>query len=173
MPPNIRVVAHPPERGRRTTTLAAAGSCCCCCCCLHSLGGIVGGIVGGVKDFKRTTPADIPSPEAARINQEIKSAESYAVKVYWLSLLIIALIAALVTMMENRSDQAVIVFFVIALGLPFGQLGASVLTLIYLNVFPHPRKSDSLRRLGRVTLYAFLGGLIGTGLMCAFIPLMK
>ena len=133
----------------------------------------MGGIVGGIKDFKRPTPADIPSPEAAKINQEIKSAGTYTIKVYWLSLLIIALIAALVTVVEERGDQALIVMLVIALGLPFGQLGASVLTLIYLNVFPHPRKADSLRRLGRITLYAFLGGLLGTGAMAAFIPLLK
>ena len=175
MPPNIRVVAHPPERGRRTTTLAAAGSCCCCCCCLHSLGGIAGAVFGGVKEFRRPTPAGVPAPEAATIHQEIKSAERYAVKVYWLSILIIAIITVFVTVLqEGRYNVGAgfgLSLLVIALGLPFGQLGASVLTLIYLNVFPHPRKADSLRRLGWITLFAFIGGLLGTGVMAAFIPL--
>ena len=177
MAAKIEIVAHPPERGRRTTTLAAAGSCCCCCCCLHSLGGIAGAIVGGVKNLRRPTPAGVPSPEAATIHQEVKSAELYAVKVYWLSILILAIITCFVTVLEEGRHSIGQGFglslIVIALGLPFGQLGASVLTLIYLNVFPHPRKAESLRRLGRITLYAFIGGLLGTGLMAAFIPLFK
>jgi hypothetical protein len=173
MPSNLQVIAHPPERGRRSTTLAAAGSCCCCCCCLHAVGGLAGAIVGGVKKVERPVPDGIPAQEAGRIHLEVKSAEQYAVRVYWMSLLIIALIACLVVGMEQNHDQLVVMFFVIALGLPFGQLGASVAALIYLNVFPHPRKSDSLRRLGRITLYAFVGGLIGTGVMAAAIPMFK
>ena len=176
MAAKIEILAHPPERGRRTTTLAAAGSCCCCCC-LHSLGGIAGAIVGGVKEFRRPTPPGVPSPEAAKIHQEIKSADLYAVKVYWLSILIIAIITCFVTVLEegrhNPGAGFGLSLLVIALGLPFGQLGASVLTLIYLNVFPHPRKAESLRRLGRITLFAFIGGLLGTGIMAAFIPLLK
>jgi len=137
------------------------------------VGGIAGAIVGGAKDFRRPVPDGIPAQEAAKIELEAKSAGRYVVKVYWLSLLIIAIISAMVTVLEEKREALFLSLVVIGLGLPFGQLGASVLTLIYLNVFPHPRKADTLRRLGRITLFAFIGGLIGTGLMAAMIPLFK
>jgi hypothetical protein len=177
MPSKIQLVAHPPERGRRSTSLAAAGSCCCCCCCLHSLGGVVGAIVGGAKGLRTTVPAGIPTPEVEKIKDQVRSASLHTVKVYWLSLLILGILTCIVGVLEAGSTNPGAgvggSLIAIALCLPAGQLVASVMTLIYLNVFPHPRKADSLRRLGKITLFAFIGGLIGTGLMAATIPFFK
>jgi hypothetical protein len=169
MPPKIEIVAHPPERRCRATTLAAAGCCCCCCCCLHSVGSVVGALIGGAKGARHL----VPKQEAAKAILEIQSADRYARKTYWLSLVVVALVTLLASIAEGRGEFAGVAFFVIVLGLPAGQLIASVLALIYMNVFPHPRKSDSLKRLGLITLYSFIGGLIGTAVMAAFIPMLK
>jgi uncharacterized membrane protein len=174
MPPKIEIVAHPPERRPRGTTLVAAGCCCCCCCCLHSVGSVVGALVGGAQAMRRPAPEGVTAQEASLEHLQLKSADRYVMKTYWLAVLVVAIIGSIVTVVENRgNDGIVIALFVIALGLPFGQLIASVLTLIYLNVFPHPRKPDSLKRLGKITLYSFIGGLIGTAVMAALIPVMK
>jgi hypothetical protein len=51
--------------------------------------------------------------------------------------------------------------------LPLVQLGASLVTLIWVQVRPvdFGDKKDSLRTLGRITLWSFLGALAGGGAM--------
>lgn len=164
MSSKIEIVAHPPERRRGCTTLLSAGSCCCCCCCLHSLGGVVGAIVGGSRGL----------PPTAAEHLEARSAERYAVKVYWRSMVAVVVLALIASLLENPGSESVLIaLLVVALGLPAGQLAASVIALITLNALPHARKADSLRRLGRITLYSLVGGLIGTALMAAMIPVFK
>jgi hypothetical protein len=177
MPPvlptgELTFVAHAPERRSRSTTLAAAACCCCCCCCVHSLGGLAGAIYGG-HGGRRPGTAGISKEDAAREALETKAADKYAVKVYWLALLIVAVITFLVCLVEGRNEGAVVGLLVIAMCLPAGQLGASVLALIYINVFPPARKSDSLRRLGRISLFSFIWGLIGFALMVPFAFMLK
>lgn len=167
MPPKLEIVAHPPERSRRGAVLLSAGSCCCCCCCLHSLGGIVGALVGGSREGRGPAPEGVTPAERRSVDRHVR-------KIYWLSLLAVAVLAVIGSLVEARgSDGPVVAFFVVALCLPGGQLIASVLTLIYLNTFPHPRKRETLQRLGKITLFAFLGGLIGTALMVAMVPIFK
>jgi len=164
MPPKeLTFVAHPPERGRRSTSLLAAGCCCCCCCCFHSLGGLAGALYGQRGAHRPPTPGLSPE-DATREAAERKAADKYAIKLYWLALLIVAILTTLVTLTENPRDSLEglgIAGLIIAICLPIGQLGASVLALIYINVFPPPRKPDCLRRLGRITLFSFVWGLIG------------
>lgn len=147
------LVAHPPERARRSTALLSAGCCCCCCCCIHSLGSLAGALYG---------MRGAPPPE----ERERREADRLAVRCYWWSLLGIAVLAAIGGLIENRggADSLGVAAIVAAVFLPAGQLGASALALIYINVFPPAQKIVSLRRLGRITLFSFVWGLIGAAL---------
>lgn len=113
---------------------------------------------------------------------EVRAAHSLAAKAYWLGLLIVAVLTLVgtvlqVALVENRGNQFGEAFgiglLIIAMALPFGQLIASVLALIYVNVFPPPKKQECLKRLGIISLYAFVWGLIGFGLMVPFAFLLK
>lgn len=166
MSDDLRLVAHPPERRRRSTSLLAAGCCCCCCCCVHSLGSIAGALYGQKSGRRPPTPG-LSAEESRRELEERKAADKYAAKTYWLALLVIAIVTTLVTIGENPREgigALGIAALIIAICLPAGQLGASVLALIYINVFPPARKPDCLRRLGRITLFSFIWGLIGSAL---------
>jgi hypothetical protein len=175
MSDDLRFVAHPPERRRRSTTLLAAGCCCCCCCCVHSLGSVAGALYGMRSGHRPPTPG-LTAEESRRELAERKAADTYASKTYWLALLIIAIITTLVTIGENGREGAgalAIAGLIIAICLPAGQLGASVLALIYINVFPPARKPDCLKRLGRITLFSFIWGLIGAALTWIILLGMK
>lgn len=167
MPPDdVTFVTHPPERRRRSTTLLSAGCCCCCCCCFHSLAGVAGALYG-MRGGHRPPTSGLPAEEATREAAERRAADKYAIKLYWLALLVVAILTTLVTITENskQSLEALgIAALIIGICLPIGQLGASVLALIYINVFPPARKPDCLRRLGRITLFSFVWGLIGAAL---------
>jgi hypothetical protein len=163
---DVTFVAHPPERGRRSTTLLSPGCCCCCCCCFHSLGSLAGALYGMSGGRRPLTPG-ISVEEAIREEKERKAADKYAIKLYWWSLLIVAVLTTLITITEDTGRGAGAVGMaglVIAIFLPLGQLGASVLALIYINVFPPSRKPECLRRLGRITLLSFIWGMIGAAL---------
>jgi len=169
MPEDLRFVAHPPERGRRSATLLSPGCCCTCCCCFHSVGSLAGAIYGMRGAQGMANPA-LPPEEAQRIQQELKIANKVAIKTYWWALLIVAIITTLVTLAvdPNRGlEQLGIAGLLIAGLLPGGQLAASLLALIYINVFPPACKPESLRRLGRITLFSFLWGLIGSAITWA------
>src|SRR5207248_619864 len=146
-------------------TLVAAACSCCCCCCIHSVGGLAGAIYGG---FRGRPPATEGASEEAASGERLerKAADRTAIKVYWCANLIIALITIFVTGLVNGSDHLLnslgTGLAIVAFGLPVGQLAASVLSLIYLNAVPPLRKQDCLRRLGRITLFAFTWGLIGS-----------
>jgi len=102
--------------------------------------------------------------EVQRVQAELRVANKLAIKVYWWSLLIVAIITTLVTFTENpnRSVDALGIAGAIIVGfLPAAQLAASSLSLIYINVFPPARKPECLRRLGRITLHSFTWGLVG------------
>jgi hypothetical protein len=176
MPDDLRFVAHPPERRRRSTTLLAAGCCCCCCCCFHSLGSIAGALYGMRTGHRPPPTPGLGAEEAKRELDGRRAADRYAAKIYWLALLIVAIVTTLVTIGENPREGAGalgISALIIAICLPLGQLGASVLALIYINVFPPARKPECLKRLGRITLFSFLWGLIGTALSWILLLGMK
>lgn len=121
--------------------------------------------------------ATTPGEEGARELEEVQAADRYATRVYWLSIVIVAIIAVFVAVAASRGESPSntfwIAFFTIALGLPSGQLAGSLLSLIYVNVFPPVRKDVCLRRLGRITLHAFLGSLIGGAAMVPFLFMIK
>lgn len=155
----VGFVAHPPERRRRSTTLLSAGCCCCCCCCVHTLGGIVGAVVGARrKDIP--APETLTTPEAVRIEAEKKAANRLVIRVYWLCVTIVAVITCVVCVAVNPNEPIVGPAMVLGF-LPIGQLVASIMALMYLNVAKPPRERECASRLGRITLMAFFGTILG------------
>jgi hypothetical protein len=148
---------HPAERKKRSTVLMAHG--CCCCCCLHSVAGIAGSIWGSLRR-NAPDPDTLTTAESVRAEEEIRTAHRLAVKAYWLALTLIASIALAVLTLTIRSEELLGPFLVLFF-LPGGQLLASLVTALWIQIRPPARKSDSLRRLGKITLYGFLGSLIG------------
>lgn len=109
----------------------------------------------------------LPGEQGRQESEERRDADRLAVRLYWKSLLVVAILSAIGMMLENTGsagDALGISALVFAVFFPAGQLAASVLALIYINVFPPARKPDSLRRLGRITLFSFIWGLIGAAL---------
>jgi streptolysin S family bacteriocin protoxin len=158
----IRFTSHASERRRRSTTIAAAGSCCCSCCCVHTVGGLGGAIYGSLR-------RDAPDPEALvtekQIGLEAETAEAhrYAVKTYWLALTFVCFLTLVVSAafpglayVGRGLGIALIIGF-----LPIGQLLASLISLVVIRTRPPVRKDLSLRRLGRITLIAFIGAVVG------------
>ena len=152
----IRVESHPPERRKRSTVLAVHGSCCCCC--LHTVGGIAGSIYGSVSRRGPALPVD--GGPVRRMTAEIHASRLFAVKTYWLTLAVLFLIAAGVGTLIDPKEPGVILF-VLVFFLPGGQLLASLVTLLAIHIRPPARKSESLSRLGRITLFGFLGAIAG------------
>ena len=161
----IEIESHSPERRRRSTVLLVHG--CCCCCCLHVIGGIAGSAFGSIRRHA-PFPETLMNAQAIRAEAEIKHANRYAAKVYWLSLALLTLFAAAVAAMIDFNDSEVSMFLILFF-LPGGQLVASGVTLLYIHSFPPVRKSDCLSRLGKITLFGFLGALVGcVGLVITF-----
>ena len=165
--PFVSFQAHPPERKSRSTTLMAHG---CCCCCFHSFGGIAGSIWGSIRR-NAPDPETLVTPEAVRAEDETKAAHRLAVKVYWLALTVIAALATAILMIAIPLDELVGPFLVL-FWLPAGQLLASLVTALWIKFRPPIRKSEAYRRLIRITVFAFLGGLIGiVGIVVSFLTL--
>ena len=153
----IRVESHPPERRRRSTVLLAHG--CCCCCCLHTVGGLAGAAYGSMRR-NAPSPDSLTTDAAIRAEDEIRTANRLAAKAYWLSTALVTLLSAIVgTLIDPR--ESMVSLFVIVFFFPAGQLAASLAALIYIQVKPPVRKPECLSRLGRITLFAFVGTLAG------------
>lgn len=168
----VRLTVHPPERRRRSTILVAAGCCCCCCCCLHTVGGLAGAIRGGFGG-RRPAKEGLTPEEMDREAREVRASEQRAIRAYWWSTLLVVVISLLTCILESGMGEAWLGPILIGMALPAGQLIASVLVLIYLNVYPPPRKDAALRRLGRITLLAFVWGLVGGLVMVPFLAMLK
>ena len=153
----IRVESHPPERRKRSTVLLAHG--CCCCCCLHTVGGLAGAAYGSMRR-NVPSPDSLTSDAAIRAEDESRTANRLAAKAYWLSTALLSLLSAIVgTIIDPREPG--VVLFILVFFFPAGQLAASLAALIYIHVKPPVRKSECLSRLGRITLFGFLGAVAG------------
>jgi len=136
--PSVAVRSHPPERRRRPSTVAAC-CCCCCCCCLHSLGGLVG-------------PAFV---SRSKTLEEQKGAAAY-----WWCLL--ALVAITLLGCLTQGDRGAMGMLIVLLLLPGYQLAAALIAAVVGRFLWGP---DAMRRVGRLALRGFVGGLIGLGIM--------
>jgi hypothetical protein len=166
----IEVESHPPERRRRSTVLMVHG--CCCCCCLHVIGGLAGAAWGSVRR-KAPLPETLATEAAIRAEEDLKTANRFAAKVYWLALALLGLLAAAAAVLVDPNDSTVSLFGV-GFCLPVGQLVASGAAWIVIQTRPPVRKTECLSRLGKITLYGFLGGLIGcVGVVISFFTILR
>ena len=81
--------------------------------------------------------------------------------VYWKAL---AILIAITAVLCGANPSAMLM--VLLLALPFIQLGASLISAIYLACSSNPDKSLGLKQVWSITLYTILGGAIGFGAMC-------
>jgi hypothetical protein len=188
--PELTVEAHPPERGRSgDVVLPAVGCCCCCCCCLHTIGGLAGGLAGTFQGLparpRKMLDPDSPFP-FRRDEFEDEGPLLPAGVLYWLmvSLLVVVTIvwpfffggsSFLGRGAPGRVDALWAGLFTAVMILPALQLGASILTLIAVALF-YPERYLPLHRLGRITLWSFVGTMAGLGLMggcCGVLYLAK
>jgi hypothetical protein len=174
-PSAIRVTVHPPERRRRHSSVVAAQACCCCCCCccLHTIGGLIGGLVGSLL---RVRPSPPPvrepaegSPFPFRRDELEPTFTLSPALVYWVlfSLLSMGTFLYFVTAHGGGNDP-IWAGIGTVLVMPGIQLGASLLALLVVALCPAalvPDKPAAVVRIGKISLWAFVGGLVGMGLM--------
>jgi hypothetical protein len=170
-PGPVRVTAHPPERARRgAPVILPCGCCCCCCCCLHTIGGLVGGVVGSVAQIRpRTRPVDPDFPFPFRRDEFDEEAPAVPPAVlYWLLVSFLIAVTAVWYYLSSSGprlpEELLIGLFIAVLILPGLQVGASVLATLAIALF-YGEKALPLIRVGKITLWSFVGTLAGLLLM--------
>src|SRR5262249_21424743 len=157
------------------------GCCCCCCCCLHTLGGLIGAVSGSVstivprREQFYTEDEDSPFP----FRRDIVLDEGPiipATLLYWMLVSFLIALTCAVTYIKqggtNPSDLLAGLFIAFMI-LPALQLGASLLSCAAIGLF-YPAKSVPLVRIGRITLWSFVGsgaGLLVMGGCCGLFSL--
>jgi hypothetical protein len=173
-PPSVQVTVHPPERRRRHSSVIAAQACCCCCCCccLHTVGGLIGGLVGSLLRVRPSPPLykeDKDSPFPFRRDEPGPSFTLSPALTYWVLFSLLSLGTFLYFLLADSGPRepiwaGICTVFV----MPGVQLAASLLALLVVAVCPRglmPDKRAALVRIGKISLWAFVGGLVGTLLM--------
>jgi hypothetical protein len=169
----VIVTVHPPERRHRGGVVVPSCACCsCCCCCLHTIGGLVGAVMGSVQKIPESVappPQELDSPYLQR-RDEIEEENLLPPQlVYWFTVLVMICATSGVYFLldgpTTRPVEGLLSGAMVALMiLPALQLGASLLAAMILLLFS-PNVSHSMRRLGRITLWSFVGTLIGCAAM--------
>jgi hypothetical protein len=177
--PLVTITRHPPEHGNAATPeVLPAGCCCCCCCCLHTLGGLIGAITGSVMHVAPTPvrmDPDAPFP-FRRDEFEDEGPVLPVTALYWLLVLFLMSVTAVWYYIQQGATNPEALFLGLLIAfmiLPALQLGASLLSLLAVALF-YPTQSVPLRRVGKITLWSFVGTLIGVALMggcCGIITL--
>jgi hypothetical protein len=178
--PAIRLTAHPPERHRRTDpTILPCACCSCCCCCLHSIGSLIGGIIGSVKSLD-LPPREIDDPNFPfpfrRDELDEEGPVFPAALLYWVLVSLQLMGGAIWYYLSQgrRDPNDLLLGGVMGLALlPVPQLGASILSMIAVFLFYEDRRT-ALARIGKITLYSFMGTMIGLvmlGLCCGMLSL--
>jgi hypothetical protein len=170
----IVVTSHPPERGRLVSPVTlACGCCCCCCCCLHMVGGVIGGLTGSLLPVaprpKMVYDPDAPFPFRRDEFYDEEEILFSPTLLYWLLVLgLTSLFSVGWFVAEGGMAQPEYLlwgFLLAVFGLlPFLQLGASLLTCLVVAVF-YTDKRTAFVRVGKITLWSFVGALIGTCVM--------
>jgi hypothetical protein len=177
--PSIQLTAHPPERHRRADpVILPCACCCCCCCCLHSVGSALGGLIGSVKQLdlppREITDPDFPFPFRRDEVEEEGPLVPVGV-VYWLLVIFLLGVGALWYFLSARSGRPEDLLTGLIIGLcllPIPQLGASILASISVFLFYEDRRA-AFARLGYITLYSFIGTVIGLMLLGASCGLLS
>jgi hypothetical protein len=166
----IIIQRKPPERDLVGMTAAPAGDCCCCCCCccLHSVGGMIGALTAAPK---KVEPESLPISSTERGTLEPKTS---AGGLYWpLVAIMCGLMIAYVAAADHDSVGLGEALFLVALGLPFAQLAASLVAALAIAGSKRVGKEARMGHLGRITLRAFVGAVIGLVLMLPFLFMLK
>jgi hypothetical protein len=171
----IQVTVHPPERRRRAASVIAAQACCCCCCCccLHTVGGLVGGLVGSLLRVRPSPPAhkeDKGEPFPFRRDDLGPSFTLSPAVVYWVLFSLLSLGTFLYFFFQDgpANRDLVVAGILTVLVMPGVQLAASLLALLVVAVCPAglmPDKRAAVVRIGKISLWAFVGSLVGMLLM--------
>jgi hypothetical protein len=144
------------------------GCCCCCCCCLHTIGGLIGGIAGSLSRIDRPRrPLDPDFPFPFRRDEMEDEVTFPAGVLYWLLVSFLSAATAVGYYWNEgaaRPDDLFIGLLVAVFFLPAIQLGASLLALIGVAVF-YTEKTVALIRIGKITLWSFVGTIAGIMLM--------
>jgi hypothetical protein len=158
----IAIERQHPERGPRGVAVAQAGTCCCCCCCccLHT----VGGVVGALSAFE--PPTALPPLPVAAIGEATRPAKHSATGLYWsLTAIVSGLAIAYFVGLESGSVDSETALLLIAICLPGIQLAASLVAALAIGASARPGKDVRLRHLGKITLRALIGAVIGAVVM--------
>ncbi|MDQ3299412.1 MAG: hypothetical protein M3619_22775 [Myxococcota bacterium] len=152
----------PPERENVAVSAASAGSCCCCCCCcLHTVGSLLGALTAMPPEAPvETVPTAIVGTP--------KSEPKYKVtREYWLTLFLVCAIAfpTLLLVRGYVVDESLEWLLWYALFLPLMQLATSIIVAFMTYSSKRPGREQRIRHLVKITLRAFIGGLIGIGIM--------
>jgi hypothetical protein len=173
--PPVQVTAHPPERARRgAPVILPCGCCCCCCCCLHTVGGLAGGVVGSVLRVRpRHRPVDPDFPFPFRRDELDEEGPTFSpALLYWLLVSFLMAVTAVWYYLAEATrgplagdPQNLLLGLLIAVMiLPGLQAGASVLATLGIALF-YGEKVTPLMRVGKITLWSFVGTLVGLLLM--------
>jgi hypothetical protein len=174
-PPSVfKWTAHPPERRRQgAPVVLPCGCCCCCCCCLHTLGSLIGGITGSTRPIApRARPVDPDFPFPYRRDEfELEGEALPAGALYWLLVCVGLGVGSLWYFLAEgaRRPEDLFYGFLISLifALPLVQLGASVVAAVIVFLFYADRATAAIR-IGKITLWSFVGTLIGVAIMGGF-----
>lgn len=162
---------HEAEHGARPGAGVAPAGCCCCCCCLHTLGGIIGAINGSTqrldsRPFHFTDEKEEPFGTRRDAFDDEPPVMPVPV-LYWLLVLFLGAVTAVVTYLGSPTGDPSMFgagVFIAFMFLPALQLGASFLTMLAILVF-YPQRRFPLRRVGRITLWSYVGTIIGLLIM--------
>lgn len=151
----ITIQRQLPERGTRGAVAAPAGQCCCCCCCLHSVGGLIGALSAVSK------PVEPQIPVSAIDGRTLEPRHS-ASGLYWAIIAIMSgLASAYFVAFEGQEVRNIEIALMLAICFPAVQLAASIVAAIVIWRSRRVGKEVRLRHLGKITLRAFVGGVIG------------
>jgi len=157
----ITIERQLPERGARGAAAAPAGQCCCCCCCcLHTVGGVIGALVA----FP-AKPAE-PQIPLSTIDGPTREPRLSATGLYWATCAILGgLVGAGFVISEGSRLQGLDAMLLVAMTFPGVQLAASIVAALVIVGSKRPGKELRLAHLGKITVRAFIGGVIGALVM--------
>jgi hypothetical protein len=150
-----------PERGDRGVAAAPAGQCCCCCCCcLHTVGSVAGALSA------RPVPVAPEQIPTSAIDGPTQLPKYSATGLYWaMSAILSGLTIGYFYGLERDHVRTGEIAVMMAVLFPGVQLVASVIAVIAIASSKRPGKHLRLRHLGKITLRAFLGAVVGTLIM--------
>jgi hypothetical protein len=168
----ITVERLPAERGTSMAPVAAAGGCCCCCCCcLHTIGSLAGAATA--KPIDPITKWQ--EPPTAVIGTDKVEPKYDVWREYWISTLILCTVVFPLLFLRDVDPEELTwgpMLLVFAMIFPAVQLAGSLVTFVITYSSKRPGREERLKHLGRITLRAFVGTVIGLFVMIPILALL-